>query len=124
VVSTTCVLTPQDDRALSATRSFARLTYRTGYRGTLTQLRASGATLFKDVEYGNRVAVTVLTAPRQGVVDVTFAGSRVGRISLASSSVALKTFYFPVGAFRSGRVTVTSVSALPASVDAVGLLRA
>jgi len=120
----TCALTPQDDRALAATRSFARLTYRTGYRGTLTQLRASGATLYKDGEYGNRVAVTVLTAPKQGVVDVAFAGRRVGRISLASSSVALKTFYLPVGAFRTGRVTVTSLSGLPASVDAVGLLRA
>jgi hypothetical protein len=119
-----CVLTPQDDRALVATRSFARLTYRTGYRGTLTQLRASGATLYKDGEYGNRVSVTVLTAPRQGVVEVAFAGRRVGRISLASSSVALKTFYLPVGAFKAGRVTVTSLSGLPASVDAVGLLRA
>jgi hypothetical protein len=120
----TCALTPHDDRAFSASGSFARLTYSTAYRGTLTQLRKSGAVLYKDGETGNRVAITVLTAPRQGVVDVTFAGRKIGRISLAATTVSRKTFYLPAGAMRTGRLTVTSVSTLPASIDAVGLLRA
>jgi hypothetical protein len=80
--------------------------------------------LYKDGEAGNRVAITVLTAPRQGVVDVAFAGRKIGRIYLSATTVSRKTFYLPVGAMRSGRVTVTSVSALPASIDAIGLLRA
>jgi hypothetical protein len=120
----TCSLTPHDDRAFAATVSFARLTYRTAYRGTLTQLRRSGAAAYKDGETGNRVAVTALTAPKQGVVDVYVAGTKVGRIYLTASTVSLRTFYLPVGAFRTGRVIVKSVSASPASIDAVGLLRA
>jgi hypothetical protein len=120
----TCALTPHDDRAFAASGSFARLAYSTAYRGTLTQLRKSGAVLYKDGEAGNRVAITVLTAPRQGVVDVAFAGRKIGRIYLSATTVSRKTFYLPVGAMRSGRVTVTSVSALPASIDAIGLLRA
>jgi hypothetical protein len=119
----TCSLTPNDDRTFVATVSFARLTYTTAYRGTLTQLRKSGATAYKDGEAGNKVAVTALTAPKQGVVDVSVAGRKVGRIYLTASTVAIKTFYLPMGAMATGRVTVTSVSALPSSIDAVGLLR-
>jgi hypothetical protein len=117
-------LTPNDDRAFVATLSFARLPYKTAYRGTLTQLRKSGATAYKNGEAGNKVAVTALTAPKQGVVDVAVGGRKVGRIYLTATTVAIKTFYLPVGAMTSGRVTVTSVSAAPASIDAVGLLRA
>ncbi|MFC5262788.1 hypothetical protein ACFPJ1_11795 [Kribbella qitaiheensis] len=119
----TCAVTPQDDRAFSAAGSFARLSYTSAYRGTLTQLRRSGAVLYKDGETGNRIAVTALTAPRQGIVDVTFAGRRISRINLAATTVTRRTFYLPVPAMYTGRVTVTSVSALPSSIDAVALLR-
>ncbi|MFK4088929.1 hypothetical protein ACI2LF_32745 [Kribbella sp. NPDC020789] len=119
-----CALTPHDDRGFTAGGSFARIAYRTAYKGTLTQLRKNGATLRKTGETGNRVAVTALAGPKQGLVDVAFAGKKIGRINLAATSVSRKVFTLPVGAMRTGTVTLTSVSAAPASIDAIGLLRA
>jgi hypothetical protein len=118
-----CAALPQDDRAFAAKGSVARTTYAGAYRTTLSRLGGSGASLSKDGEAGNRIAVTVLAGPNQGAVDLTFAGRRIGRVSLAATTWSRKVVYLPVTAWTTGRVTVTSVSTLPASIDGVALLR-
>jgi hypothetical protein len=118
-----CAVAPQDDRAFAATGSVSRMTYVGAYRTTLSRLSRSGAALSKDGETGNRIAVTVLAGPSQGAVDVSFAGHRIGRVSLAASTWSRKVYYLPVTPWYKGRVTVTSVSALPSSIDGIALLR-
>ncbi|TDU82269.1 hypothetical protein EV138_7158 [Kribbella voronezhensis] len=118
-----CSALPQDDRAFTAKGSVSRTTYAGAYRTTLSRLGASGASLGKDGESGNRIAVTVLAGPSQGAVDVTFAGRRIGRVSLAASTWSRKVVYLPVTSWITGRVVVTSVSSLPSNIDGVALLR-
>jgi hypothetical protein len=118
-----CAALPQDDRAFTAKGSVSRTTYAGAYRTTLSRLGASGASLSKDGESGNRIAVAVLAGPNQGAVDVTFAGRWIGRVSLAATTWSRKVVYLPVTSWITGRVVVTSVSSLPSSVDGVALLR-
>ncbi|MEU0092058.1 hypothetical protein [Kribbella sp. NPDC006257] len=118
-----CSELPQDDRAFTSKGSVSRTTYASAYRTTLSRLGASGASLSKAGEAGNRIAVTILAGPSQGTVEVTFAGRKIGRVSLAASTWSRKVVYLPVTPWLTGTVVVTSVSSLPSNVDAVSLLR-
>ncbi|MDX6292468.1 MAG: hypothetical protein QOH50_1543, partial [Kribbellaceae bacterium] len=46
------------------------------------------------------------------------------RVSLVSSTWTRKVTYLPITPYRTGAVTITSVSALPSLIDGVAFLRA
>lgn len=119
-----CAAAPQDDRALTATGTVARVTSTATYKGTITQLKASGATLAKAGEAGMRIALVTVNGPGQGTVDVYHAGVKIGQVSLvASRNTPLAVTYLPVSTFRTGEIKIVSVSAAQAVIDGVALLR-
>lgn len=118
-----CTAMPQDDRVMTGSGSISRLAFSSAYRGTVTRLNRSGASITKTGEYGHRIAVLTLAGPGQGSVDVYHGSRRIGRVSLAATSWSRRTVYLPVTAYLSGSVRVVSVSSLPSSIDGVALLR-
>ncbi|MEV8372916.1 hypothetical protein AB0P21_09280 [Kribbella sp. NPDC056861] len=118
-----CAAAPQDDRALTATGTVTRTTSSITYKGTISQLKATGATLAKPGEAGLRVALVTVNGPGQGSVDVYHAGVKVGRVSLVAPSSKVTVTLLPVTAFRTGELKIVSVGAAQAVIDGVALLR-
>ncbi|WBQ03282.1 hypothetical protein [Kribbella sp. CA-293567] len=118
-----CAAAPQDDRALTATGTVTRTTSSITYKGTISQLKATGAALAKTGEAGVRVALVTVNGPGQGSVDVYHAGVKVGRVSLVAPSSKVTVTLLPVTPFRSGDLKIVSVGAAQATIDGVALLR-
>jgi hypothetical protein len=83
-----------------------------------------GASLSKSGESGVRIALLTINGPGQASVDVYHAGIKIARVSLVSSTWTRKVTYLPITPYRTGAVTITSVSALPSLIDGVAFLRA
>lgn len=118
-----CAAAPQDDRALTATGTVTRTTSSITYKGTISQLKASGATLTKAGEAGLRIALVTVNGPGQGSVDVYHAGVKIGRVSLAAPTSKVTVTLLPVTPYRTGEIKIVSVSAAQAVIDGVALLR-
>ena len=118
-----CTSLPLDDRSLSIVGSVTRATTAMGIYGTASRINKSGAGLYRTGQVGNRIAVLALTGPGQGAVDVYHAGYKLGRISLAAPSWSRKVFYLPATPYRSGTVSIVSVSPAYAWIDGFTALR-
>jgi hypothetical protein len=118
-----CAAAPQDDRALTATGTVTRATSSITYKGTISQLKASRATLTKAGEAGLRIALVTVNGPGQGSVDVYHAGVKIGRVSLVAPSSKVTVTLLPVTPYRTGEIKIVSVSAAQAVIDGVALLR-
>ncbi|WP_328321162.1 hypothetical protein OHA70_23690 [Kribbella sp. NBC_00382] len=118
-----CAVAPLDDRALTATGTVTRATSSITYKGTISQLKASGATLTKAGEAGLRIALVTVNGPGQGSVDVYHAGVKIGRVSLLAPSSKVTVTLMPVTPYRTGEIKIVSVSAAQAVIDGVAFLR-
>lgn len=118
-----CAVAPQDDRALAATGTVTRTTSSITYKGTISQLKATGATLTKTGEAGLRIALVTVNGPGQGSVDVYHAGVRIGRVSLVAPSSKVTVTLLPVTPYRSGELKIVSAGAAQAVIDGVAFLR-
>ncbi|MFC9693441.1 hypothetical protein ACFTSF_33130 [Kribbella sp. NPDC056951] len=118
-----CAMAPQDDRALTAAGTFTRTANSTAYKGTVTTLKSTGASLTKAGEAGVRVALVTFNGPGQGSVDVYHAGVKVGRVSLAATTAKQTITTLPVTPYRAGEIKLVAVSASPVVIDGVAVLR-
>ncbi|GAA3561354.1 hypothetical protein [Kribbella ginsengisoli] len=118
-----CAVAPQDDRALTATGTVTRATSSITYKGTISQLKATGATLTKAGEAGLRIALVTVNGPGQGSVDVYHAGVKIGRVSLLAPSSKVTVTLLPVTPYRTGELKIVSAGAAQAVIDGVAFLR-
>ena len=122
-----CTAAPLDDRALArATSGWASATSSTALSGTLTRTSVAGSRLARTSAHARRLAVVATTCPSCGAVDVLVGATRIGSLSLVSSTTRPRqVLMLPLQAgVRSGTVTLRSTrSGRPVIVDGLGLRR-
>ncbi|WP_460790092.1 fibronectin type III domain-containing protein [Nocardioides maradonensis] len=116
---TRCTAVPFDDRSLSASRGWRRITGGGYFLGTATSTTTRGATLSHGAVAVDRVGVVATTCPSCGTLGVYVAGRLVGRVSLASSGTHNRVVkLLPRFASRSAAVSVRVLSSgRPVVVD-------
>lgn len=82
-----CVTAAVDDRGLARSKGWSNLANREAYESTLTRTRRHGARLTLRGVGARQVSLVARTCPGCGVVTVTHAGHRLGRIDLSSPRV-------------------------------------
>lgn len=119
-----CTARPLDDRSLSTTTSgWTRAASSTAYAETLTRTTTVGAKLTRSAGAFRRVAVVATTCSTCGSVEVYVGSTRIGTVSLWSSTTKTKqTKSLPVlTSARSGTVTLRATTK-GRSVQVDGLL--
>ncbi|MGD9990591.1 MAG: TolB family protein [Candidatus Nanopelagicales bacterium] len=102
-----CSRTPYDDRALSASSTWARRTGSGYLFGTLTSTSISGARATSNASVsGTRVDLVVTRCPACGSVDVYIGSTKVGRISTAGPQASRVLVTLRAGSKLSGRLVV------------------
>jgi len=117
-----CVVTPLDDRSLTASTGWHRGSGSGYYDGTVTTLAAKaakGRTLAVGTARASRVGVVATRCPTCGSLKVTLAGTVLGTISLRGPNAARHVFLLPKAAVRRGRLVLTTTTAgRPIALDA------
>ena len=116
-----CTSITLDDRALTATGAWNRGTHSADAYGTFTRATSSGVSLTRSTVQARRIAVVVTTCPTCGAVDVYHAGTKLGRVSLYSSTAAHRQVrWLPLqSASRTGSVVVRTASAKISVIDGI-----
>ncbi len=116
----TCTSTGLDDRSLTAT-GWTRAASASYYLGTYTTVATSGRVMSVRAS-ARQVGLVVTTCSACGTLDVRLAGAYLGRRSLASSSTRVKqVIWLPLGALRTGTLTLTTVGTKRVHVDGLVL---
>jgi hypothetical protein len=122
---TGCTVRPLDDRALTASRGWARKSSRTAHLGTATTSPTPGATLTLGRAVMTRGWLLADRCPGCGSVAVTVGGRLLGTVSLGASRLQVQQLVPLPGAgpLRSGAVVLRTTSARPVTVDGLAVVR-
>ncbi|MFM6849578.1 MAG: hypothetical protein ACKOVB_10790, partial [Terrabacter sp.] len=116
----TCTSTALDDRSATAT-GWTRAASAAYYLGTYTTVATSGRVMSVRAS-ARQVGLVVTTCSTCGTLDVRLAGAYLGRRSLASSTTRVKqVIWLPLGALRTGTLTLTTVGTKRVHVDGLVL---
>ncbi|HWU24063.1 MAG TPA: fibronectin type III domain-containing protein [Nocardioides sp.] len=106
-----CTAVPLDDRALSASRGWRRITGSGYFLGTATRTTTKGASLSRAGLTLDRVGVVATTCPSCGTVGAYVGGRLIGRISLVSSGTHNRVIkLLPRFTTRTGTVSLRVLS--------------
>jgi hypothetical protein len=115
-----CTSVTLDDRTLTATGRWTRGTHSADAYGTFSRASSSGASLTHSSVQACRIALVVTTCPTCGAVEVYHAGTRLGRVSLSSSTTAHRQVrWLPQSVSRTGNLVVRTTSAKSSVIDGV-----
>ncbi|MCW2499170.1 MAG: hypothetical protein JWN87_846 [Frankiales bacterium] len=118
-----CTTIALDDRALSASSSWRRLTSSSPYGATYTSAARSGQTLTLAKASGRRLMVVATTCASCGSVRVTFGGASK-TVSLVSKTTKWKALIVvDFGSVRTGAVTLATASSRTVLLDGLGVSR-
>lgn len=119
-----CSRTPYDDRALSASSTWARRTGSGYLFGTLTSTSISGARATSSASVsGTRVDLVVTRCPTCGSVDVYIGSTKVGRISTVGPQASRVLVTLRAGSKLSGRLVLVALGRM-VSIDGYAVLPA
>jgi hypothetical protein len=113
-----CVAIPLDDRSLTASTGWRRLTGSAFFHGTYTQTATIGKTLTRTGVRKGRVALVATRAPGFGTVAVLYNGTLVKKVSLAYTTKQRKhVFLLPKFTASSGKIVIKSLNAKTVQID-------
>jgi hypothetical protein len=115
---------PVDDTAMHPSSGWVVGHPRAAYLGTVHVTEAFGATMTASVRDVNVLYLLTYVCPSCGSADMYVGRGRVGRFNLASSTSRWTLLKVPLGASRSGVVTVRTTSHGAVYVDGLGALAA
>lgn len=117
-----CSTVLADDHALAASASWAHLSSRSAYRGTLASTRTVGATLKATVS-GNKIGVLGTACAKCGVIGVYMGSALVGKIRTGSATTHYGILWTtPAFVSRKAVVTFKVLSGM-VQVDGFGISR-
>jgi len=106
-----CTAVALDDRSLSPSAGWSRISGSTYFQHTATRSSRRGATLTRTHAMLDRAGVVATTCPRCGIVGVYVGGRLIGRINLRSGTSRHKVVrLLPTFATRTATVTVKVLS--------------
>jgi hypothetical protein len=121
-----CTSRPLDDRSLSASSGWERLTDSRADGGTITRTKGRGETLARGTVQARQVYLVVTRCPSCGKVEVLHDGVRIGTANLASSTTKRQVVIaLPRrSSVVDGRLVVRSTSSgAPVPIDGIAVRR-
>ena len=120
-----CLAVPLDDRALTPTAGWTRITGSSYWLGTATRGTSLGATLTASGARLSRVALVATRCPTCGVVAIYVAGARVATVDLSAPTTRNRQLIaVPAFSYRTGAVTVkVMTSGELVKIDGLGITR-
>ncbi|QKE85088.1 hypothetical protein [Arthrobacter sp. NEB 688] len=114
-----CTSVAGDDRSLTASRSWVRGTSTPALDKTVTRSVTSGAKLTRTGVTGRRIGIVATTCSTCGSVDVYLGSTRLGRVSLASSTTRYQQtrWLTQLTATRTGTLSIRTTSNRAVSID-------
>jgi len=121
-----CLARAVDDRSLSASSGWSRLSSPSGYySGTYTKAVRTGLSLTRSGVTTRRIVLVATRCASCGSVSVYIGSSLVGTVSLYSSTTRRQDFVsLPLmSSMHSGTVTIRTTSAKPVEIDGIAFRR-
>ncbi|UMG92130.1 hypothetical protein [Nocardioides sp. TF02-7] len=116
---------PHDDRVFKRSRGWVRKQVARGYRGSALTARRKGATLTYQVRGARELVLVASTSGRSGTVVVRLGNRVLQRVSLdLGHPRTTHRQLFRLGRWkkaRSGRLTITTTSRQPVTIDGIGV---
>jgi hypothetical protein len=113
-----CTAIPLDDRSLTVSSGWRRLTGAAFFAGTMTQSATVGSTLTRTGVRRGRVALVATRAPGFGTVSVFYNGTFIKKISLAYSTTQRRhVFLLPKFTPSYGKIAIKLVTAKRVQID-------
>jgi hypothetical protein len=120
-----CTSTPLDDRGITASSGWRRATGRSYWAGTVSTIKAKGATVTRTGAQNRRISLLATTCPTCGSVVVVWNGKALKTLSLRTTTLKnkqlLNVVSFP--SVRSGTRVIKTTSTATVQPDGVALSR-
>lgn len=120
-----CTAVPLDDRALTATTGWTRVTGSPYWNGTSTNTSTQNKALTRTGAQLDQVGILATRCSTCGVVGVYVGTHLIGKINTAGALLYQKLYLLPVFSYRTGTVKVKVLSSgKPVKIDGLALTRA
>jgi protocatechuate 3,4-dioxygenase beta subunit len=117
-----CTMHPADDTAMHKSAGWTASHPSAAYLHTVDATELAGATMTLSVRHVTALYLLTHLCPSCGTVDIYVGSVRVARLSLASSVARWAAVRVPLGASRTGLVTVRTIDRHLVDVDGLGAL--
>jgi hypothetical protein len=122
--SSRCTARPLDDRAVTASAGWSRVTGSGYYAGTVTKTTQAGRTLTRTGAITSRVALVATTCATCGRVQVLVNGGLYRTVSLYSATTKRQVLIvLPPFSVRAATVTLKTLDNRLVEIDGLGLSR-
>ena len=119
---TTCATAPVDDRTMSASPGWRKVSSSSAYAKTLTTSTRAKATLTLKNATGSQLAIVWARAPQGGIFTVAVNGKTLRTVNTKGASAAKQLTVLTAKTLRNATVVITATSKAPVSVDGVAVL--